>query len=117
VREPYPGRALEALAKLGHVEEIASLARDINVDPFLRIRAASLLIRFGRLEEGKTILLELANPTADMNNAVELYEEIGAVSGEFDDIVGLGAEDIQLAGARVEQRKVARRRKDDSIWS
>jgi len=76
VREPYPGRALEALAKLGHVEEIASLARDINVDPFLRIRAASLLIRFGRLEEGKTILLELANPTADMNNAVELYEEI-----------------------------------------
>jgi len=77
VRGSYPIRgALEALATVGGLEEIASLSRDLSVDPDLRIRAASVLIRFGRLEEGKAILLELANPTADMMKAVERYEEI-----------------------------------------
>ena len=68
--------ALEALAKLGHVEEIVSFTRELNVDPGLRFTAAFLLIRFGRLEEGKAILLEFVNPTTEIKNAFELYEEM-----------------------------------------
>ena len=74
--------ALEALATLGGLEEIVSLTRDVSVDPFRRITAASVLIRFGRLEEGKAVLLELANPTADRKNSVEDYEEIRWEAGK-----------------------------------
>jgi hypothetical protein len=79
VREPYPVRirsALETLATLGYLEEIASLTRDLTVAPELRITAASVLIRFGRIEEGKAVLLRLANPTNETKNAFGYDEGI-----------------------------------------
>jgi thioredoxin-like negative regulator of GroEL len=68
--------ALETLATLGCLEEIASLTRDLNVDPGLRIKAASVMIRFGRIEEGKAMLLGLANPTNEIKNAFGYHEGI-----------------------------------------
>jgi HEAT repeat protein len=77
VREPFRIEgALETLAKLGFVEEIASLTREVDVDPNLRFAAAFVLIRFGRLDEGKAILLEFVNPTPEIKNTFELYEEM-----------------------------------------
>src|ERR1041384_3244362 len=63
VREPLNIRgALVPLAELGFVEEIVSLTRELNEDPGFRFAAAHVLIRFGRQEEGKAILLEFVNP-------------------------------------------------------
>ena len=58
-----------------------SLSHDLNVDAGVRLAAAKVLIRFGRKEEGKAILRELANPTSEIKNTFEIYEEIrwGAV--------------------------------------
>jgi len=60
--------AFKTLGMLGYLDELLSLARDLDVGLNIRFGATSALIRFGRSEEAEDILQGWANPTAEVKN-------------------------------------------------
>ena len=105
LRRGFDGRgrtldsALKTLGSLGHLDELLSLARDLDVSITARFGATETLIRFGRSEEAVAILQGWANPTAEVKNTA-WYKELA-----FDAGLRLLAAQALIRYGRIEEGK------------